>query len=325
MIISDSRNPVALPQQAFDLPDETKKVEKGSEAIDFDKMLSESNSIKQSEFEKEKNAVGNNGEFHIGETKDAKAFREQLEKITGKKQEKAKSKLDQNDYLTLLVTQLKYQDPGKPMENYEMASQMAQFNTVEQLVGINKTLTNLGKSQEESKADKLSQYLGKYVEVQGNNLKLNSDNNTSVARFSIPTTTSATSIEIKNSQGKAVRSITLGQMQAGSHEVNWDGKNTQGEKLPAGDYTFVVHASSEDGKEITAKSSFLAKVNGITDILSGGKLETTAGTIEPTKILSVRNYEPTQTEKTITNQIEQKAIEQKNALAKEKGEEHGIN
>ena len=292
MIISDARNPVSLPQQAFNLPDETKKVEKGTDAIDFDKMLGESNANKQVEFEKEKNAVGDNGEFHIGETKNDKEFREQLEKITGKKQEKAKNKLDQNDYLTLLVTQLKYQDPSKPMEHYEMAAQMAQFNTVEQLVGVNKTLNNLSKTQSEAKLDKLSQYLDKYVEVQGNSLKLNPNNTTSVARFELPTNASTVTLEIKDFQGKPVRSLTLGEMKTGTHEVKWDGKTGQGEKATSGDYTFVVHAASDDGKPIVAKTSFLAKVSGVTDILNGGKLDTSAGSIDPVKIISIRNYEP---------------------------------
>lgn len=291
MFISDSKNPVSVPEQAFTLPDGSKKVEKGENAFDFDKMLSESNVIKQGEFEKEKNSVGD-GEFHVGETKSDKEFREQLEKITGKKQDKLKSKLDQNDYLTLLVTQLKYQDPGKPMEHYEMASQMAQFNTVEQLVGMNKTLTNLSKTQSEAKLDKLSQYLDKFVEVQGNNLKLNENNTTSVARFDLPMKASNVSIEVKDSQSKTVRNIPLGEMQSGTHDIEWDGKNAQGVKALPGNYTFVVNAVTEDGKPITVKSSYLAKVNGVTDILSGGKLDTTAGSIEPNKIISVRNYEP---------------------------------
>ncbi len=290
MLISEARNPVAIPEQILSTPDEKRDVEKKSEGIDFDKMLGESNDLRQKEFETEKKAAGK-GEFHIGETKNDKTFREQLEKITGKKQDKAKNKLDQNDYLTLLVTQLKYQDPSKPMEHYEMASQMAQFNTVEQLVGANKSLTNLNKSQEEAKLDKLSQYLEKYIEVEGNNLKLNSNRTTTVARFEMPSLSTNTSIEIKDAQAKVIRTIGLGTMQTGAHDIDWDGKDNIGGNAPPGNYTFSINASTDDGKMITAKTSYLAQVNGVTNILSGGKLETAAGLIDPSKIISVRNHE----------------------------------
>ena len=50
------------------------------------------------------------------------------------------------------------------MEHYEMVSQMAQFNTVEQLMGVNKVLTEMKKMQNDAKAEKLSQYLGKDIE-----------------------------------------------------------------------------------------------------------------------------------------------------------------
>ncbi|MES2615065.1 MAG: flagellar hook capping FlgD N-terminal domain-containing protein [Bdellovibrionota bacterium] len=324
MFISESKNPVSFPQQAFDVSDKEKNIEKEAAAIDFDKMLVESNSIKQSEFEKEKNAVVG-GEYRIGETKNDKEFREQLEKITGKKQEKSKNKLDQNDYLTLLVTQLKYQDPSKPMEHYEMASQMAQFNTVEQLVGVNKSLTNMGKAQTEAKSDKLSQYLDKYIEVQGNNLKLNPNNTTSIARFTLPSQSSGVSVEIKDFQGKVIRSIALGEMQSGSHEVHWDGKTAQNEKAAAGDYSFSIIASTDDGKPVTAKTSYLAKVNGVTDISGGGKLDTTAGIIEPEKIISIRNYEPSTPPLSNVNITNEKDKLKTQKVVQDKGEIHGIN
>lgn len=288
MFIGESKNPVAIPEQSLPLLNTPKKVEKGEETVDFDKLLLESNVVKKGEIEREKKTVGD-GEFHVGETKNDKDFREQLEKITGKKLDKAKNKLDQNDYLTLLVTQLKYQDPSKPMEHYEMASQMAQFNTVEQLVGVNKSLTNMNKSQSEAKLDKLSQYLEKYVEVQGNNLKLNPDKTTSISRFELPTKGSSVNLEIKDAQAKVVRSMNLGELQMGTHDVKWDGKDNQGKQVSPGNYTFNIIASTEDGKAVTAKTSYLAKVSGVTDILGGGKLESTAGSIDPEKIISVRN------------------------------------
>ncbi|HEB0147936.1 TPA: flagellar hook assembly protein FlgD, partial [Serratia marcescens] len=46
-----------------------------------------------------------------------------------------------NSFLTLLVAQLKNQDPTNPMQNNELTSQLAQINTVQ---GIEKLNTTLG-------------------------------------------------------------------------------------------------------------------------------------------------------------------------------------
>src|SRR5690606_39604256 len=46
----------------------------------------------------------------------------------------------QDRFLTLLVTQLKNQDPLNPMENAELTSQLAQISTVEGITNLKNTL-----------------------------------------------------------------------------------------------------------------------------------------------------------------------------------------
>ncbi|MGY3805065.1 flagellar hook assembly protein FlgD [Pigmentibacter ruber] len=292
MYIGESRGVAKIPEKAPEPPKSVGlKMEKGDDAPNFENMIYESNLARQAEIEKEKNEAG--GDFRLGETKNDREFRKQLEKVTGKKQDLAKNKLERDDYLNLLVTQLKYQDPSKPMEHYEMASQMAQFNTVEQLMGVNKVLTEMKKMQNDAKAEKLSQYLGKDIEIQGNSIKLSGDGKANLAKFELPAGASNVIAEIRDEHSKVVKSIPMGALQPGVNKINWDGTNDKGVKQPNGIYTFNILASSEDGKPMTAKTSYIAKVEGITDILSGGKLDTDVGIADPAKIIAIRNPEPT--------------------------------
>ncbi len=51
--------------------------------------------------------------------------------------------MGKDQFLQLLVAQMKNQDPTSPMDGTQMASQLAQFSTVEQLQNANTTLTQI--------------------------------------------------------------------------------------------------------------------------------------------------------------------------------------
>ncbi len=51
--------------------------------------------------------------------------------------------LDKNAFLSLLVTQLKNQDPTSPQDDSAFAAQLAQFSSLEQLQQANQTLTQI--------------------------------------------------------------------------------------------------------------------------------------------------------------------------------------
>lgn len=255
--------------------------------IDFGKLMVESQMEVEAQRQKEKAAMNGN-ELKIGETKNDKEFRDQLEKITGKKQDKAKNKMDKDDYLNLMVTQLKYQDPTKPMENQEMATQLAQFNTVEQLLGVNKLLTQMTEMQTAARSEKLTQYLGTNVQIAGNNLKVSGGRVLNDAFVDLPTKAGNAMVSIKDSGGVVVKTINLGSVESGKQSINWDGTDNKGQPVQAGAYTFSIEANALDGKPIEVKNSVTAKVEGITAITEGGKLDTTAGIIDPKNIIAIR-------------------------------------
>lgn len=58
------------------------------------------------------------------------------------KERKTGSSLDKEDFLLLLVTQMKYQDPLEPADNTEFVAQLAQFSELEQMQNLNQVTTN---------------------------------------------------------------------------------------------------------------------------------------------------------------------------------------
>ena len=265
-----------------------KQREESSDKFNFDKVIGSSNSAIAEQMEADKKAAGEGGELKIGESKNDKEFREMLERVSGRKQDKLKNKLDKDDYLNLMVTQLKYQDPTKPMENHEMATQLAQFNTVEQLINVNKSLTDMANKSAQGNIDKLTPYLGKLVEVSGSKLKVGADQKISQGSIELAAPAGSVSVLIKDSSGTVVRTLGLGQKDMGRHNIDWDGKTDGGIAAKPGEYNFEVTASSIDGKEMKAKTSFVTKVDAITELASGGKLETANGAVEAKDILSIR-------------------------------------
>lgn len=258
---------------------------------DFKNLLSESNQAYQEEVDKKRATMGEGGELRLGETTDDKAFREMLERVTGQPQRKHKNTLEKDDFLNLMVTQLKYQDPTKPTDHKDMATQLAQFNTVEQLSRANKSLDNMSKGQQELKADKLTEYLGREVTAKGSSIKTGSDSNLlpgTQGAFVLPTEAGSVTVSIKNSNNEVVKTLALGPTGAGEHRLNWDGTNNKGEKVGAGSFTFELVAQTIDGKKIETETHVTAEVTGVSQLAKGGQLETALGEVSTPNIVAVR-------------------------------------
>src|SRR6187455_1211563 len=59
---------------------------------------------------------------------------------------KQKTELNQEDFLALMVAQLKNQDPFKPLDPSQYVGQLAQFSSVSGLADINKNISALTSS-----------------------------------------------------------------------------------------------------------------------------------------------------------------------------------
>lgn len=197
-------------------------------------------------------------------------------------------KLAQNfdQFLVLLTTQLKHQDPLSPMETNEFTQQLVSFAGVEQAINTNKNLEELVSVQKSTQALSLLNFMGNTVEAKSNQVPL-IDGKATFA-YDLAKAADKVTYTIKDSSGKTVHSGT-GDKTIGRHEYTWDGKSIGGTQLPDGAYTVTVAALDKDGKAVNFTQTMIGKVSSvqITDegaVLKLGSVQTTVDQL--TQIIS---------------------------------------
>jgi flagellar basal-body rod modification protein FlgD len=163
--------------------------------------------------------------------------------------------------MNLFTKQLQYQDPLAPMDNYQMATQMAQFETVQALSDMTKSIQTLQAYQASASSLQTVGLIGKKVQSKGNSLSID-QGVVSEGSYQL-TKTGKVSIKIFDANGNMVRSIDDGVKNTSKQRVTWDGKNQQGAQLPAGNYTFSVSAIDEKNQQIQVTTSKVGTVTGI--------------------------------------------------------------
>lgn len=165
--------------------------------------------------------------------------------------------LGKDDFLKMLVAQLKNQDPLKPMDGTEFAAQLAQFSSLEQLTNMNTQLQNLGLYQTTASNTQAVNLLGKEVSVS----KLNHfqvEGATANFSYNLPMGAAQVTISILDASGKEVDRIEAGKQTAGLQNVTWNkGNNSNGL------YSYKVNAVDTNGNTVTAETMMTGKVTAV--------------------------------------------------------------
>jgi len=171
-----------------------------------------------------------------------------------------KKVLDKEAFMKLFVTQLQYQDPMKPIENHEMALQLAAFNQVDQLMSLNDKLSKMVDLYKANEYTLFANLVGKEVKVEGNTVRIENGKFLG-AEFNLDEPVNQALVTIRNSQGRVVKTLPLFNLPKGLNTVNWDGKDESGNPLPDGNYKIsIVLGQGNDAKSVTPV--VVAKVTG---------------------------------------------------------------
>lgn len=175
----------------------------------------------------------------------------------------------QDRFMTLLVTQMKNQDPLNPMDNAQVTSQMAQLNTVTGINKLNETMSSLISSVQLGQSYQATSMIGHSVLVSGNNLT-----HTEAGGYfgvNVPNGADTVSVNIKDGAGQIVRTLSFGKQEVGVNALSWDGKNNEGVVAPSGNYTYEITAKIGD-TTTTSSALSLAQVQSVSNSTSGIKL-----------------------------------------------------
>lgn len=170
---------------------------------------------------------------------------------------KSNDEMGQAEFLELMTTQLKFQDPLKPMENGDFLAQMAQFGTVSGINELNSNFNTLSSSFQSNQALQASTLVGRRVLVpaQSGYLKEGAELQGSV---DLAQSVGKLLVTVKNSAGQIVNRQDLGQQQAGMVDFQWNGLDNNGVLMPAGVYQ--IESELHRGGDVSA-GSMLAVVD----------------------------------------------------------------
>ena len=220
----------------------------------------------------------------LSSSNDAEFF-EKLAEQTKPKRE-VKKEMDKDDFLKLFVSQLQNQDPLNPDDGTEMASKLAQFNGLEQMMNMNTTMAEMVKSQGVGRNLQLVNYVGKEIAINGGRAVFK-DGKLSRADFEVPTQVSRTSLTVRDSNGSIVAERDLGPMDKGSHSLNWDGTDQNGKKVAGGLYHFSLAARDIEGGEIEVPIKSKTIITGVDIQSEDGSLYTELGPVTLDQVQSV--------------------------------------
>ncbi|MCU7798419.1 MAG: flagellar hook assembly protein FlgD [Candidatus Thiodiazotropha sp. (ex Myrtea spinifera)] len=168
--------------------------------------------------------------------------------LTAAEEKQKSGDLGMEDFMNLLVTELTHQDPFKPMENSEMATQISQFATVSGIDDLNTSFNDFAGNMIAEQSIQAANLVGHEVMIESYMGVLPNGGSLSGAVY-MPASGSNVKIQVNDKTGALVRELTLGQQDKGLVQFSWDGFTDTGEYADPGQYNITASATIEDADQ----------------------------------------------------------------------------
>ena len=160
----------------------------------------------------------------------------------------------------LLTAQLQNQDPLSPMDSTQFTQQLVQFSQVEQQIKTNQNLEGLASQYQAASAGAALSYLGRGALIQSDTTRLSGG--TASWNYSLPTTAGSVTLEVRDASNRTIATAD-GVRASGTHAFTWNGKDHNGNTMPAGNYHLVVTATDTGGAAITPTLTTQEVIRGV--------------------------------------------------------------
>jgi len=171
--------------------------------------------------------------------------------------------LGKADFLLLLVTQFKHQDPLNPMDDKEFVAQLAQFSSLEQLMNMNTSMDGLTAATKDQQMMNASNYIGKDVAASGNSV---SKKDGTVGKFfwAVGEEMAKGAIFVYDAEWNQVYGEELGPRSANTtFTFDWNGRNFTGALVPDGVYYIRLSCENASGQPLLVDTRVTGRVEGV--------------------------------------------------------------
>ena len=160
--------------------------------------------------------------------------------------------LGKDDFLKLLLTELKYQDPTEPMDSAKILSQTSQLAALEASENTNKALEGLAASLMNNMQFSTIAAIGKTADLGSDSIAIDEEGGNAAFEIYFPADVQSGTVTITDNNGNTVKTLDVGTNPKGVYQFDWNGLTDAGEAAEAGIYH--VNASYLDTADQTMQT-----------------------------------------------------------------------
>jgi flagellar basal-body rod modification protein FlgD len=175
-------------------------------------------------------------------------------------EEKDAGSLALEDFMSLMTTQLKNQDPLKPLENGDFLGQIASFAQVTGISDLQDSFSEFASAMQSDQALQGSSLVGRSVLVPSSIGYMTPDNGLS-GQINVAEPVVDLKVQIYDESGAVVRTIEMGNA-SGYTNFTWDGFNDDGTAMPEGVYQYIATGTVE-GENSAFATATIADVSSV--------------------------------------------------------------